>query len=150
MRGITPALSYELYNPFVDSNRQLQRTNADSNGVFNPTSLTLDVRLYGRAKTKSEILQMFEAIVPIFQPNINLDVNVTDDLQCDINIGMIDTEISVPMSYERKQRGFEEFTLYFHIDVNYFRVKKELIGKDLGFEIITEKNDFLEGFIPDE
>ena len=149
LRGLSPSLSYEIYNPFMDENRQLQRTNSDEFGTWNPTPLTLDVRIYGRAKTKSEILQIFESIVPMFQSNINLNVNIDDDHSVDINIKMVDTEMLLPMSYERKARTFEEFTIYFHIDVEYYRIKKDLSGKELDFEIITEKNDFLEGFIND-
>lgn len=145
LRSVTPSLSYELYNPFIDPVRQLNRTKA-IDGNWNPTPMTLDTRLYCRAKTKTELLQIYESIIPIFQPNVNLDVTIDDSVTNDINIKMIDSEMILPMIYSRQDKDFNEFTLYFHIDCNYNRIKKSPEGQELSFDIITDKNDNLEGY----
>ena len=149
--NVVPQLAIEFFNPFMDSMRQLNKTNSE-NGNWNPAPLTLDTRLYCRTKHKTDLFQIFEMIVPIFQPNVNLNVTIYDGsdggepIINDIDIQMIDVEMDLPMVRGREEQDLEEFTLYFHIDCNFNRVKKTPVGKVLDFEIITDKNDNLEEY----
>lgn len=124
-----PRLSFEITGFQRDPSRQMnamQQRKAvvagQTNSVFNPVPYNLTVALYAVAKYQTDALQMFEQIVPIFNPAYILtmkampQLNLTDDLP--IVLDTVQHEDTYDQKFE--QRRLVIFTFNFTLQLNYF------------------------------
>lgn len=124
-----PRLAFEITGISRDSSRQMNGNmlrrgvvNGQVNSSFNPVPYDLTVTLYAVAKTQSDALQMFEQIVPTFNPSYTLTMNampelgMTDDLP--ITLDSVSHEDNYDDAFEKRRQIMWIFT--FTLQLNYF------------------------------
>lgn len=124
-----PRLSFEITGLQPDASRRMnpmqQRkavVGGQVNSVFNPAPWNLNVSLYAIAKYQTDALQMFEQIVPIFNPMYIVTVKAMPQLNLTDDVPIILDTVQHEDNYDAKfqERRVVVFTFNFTIQLNYF------------------------------
>lgn len=105
---ILPRLSFEVVSFDYDGARkinsmnQLSKTNSQTTAgrVYGPTPYNLTVNLYAYSKNQDDGLQIFEQIVPAFNPDFSVPVNYIPELGIKHDLLMVLNSVTFDDSYE--------------------------------------------------
>jgi hypothetical protein len=124
-----PRLAFEITGFQPDASRRMnpmqQRkavVNGQTNSVFNPAPWNLNVSLYAIAKYQTDALQMFEQIIPMFNPSYIVTMKSLPELNLTDDVPIILDTVQHEDTYDQKfeQRRIVTFTFNFTIQMNYY------------------------------
>lgn len=124
-----PRMSFEITNYSYDSERNLNkmnrvtcRTPEGSPSTFVPAPWNLNISLYILTKNQEDGLQILEQILPTFNPEFTLAINVLSDLNIVHNVPFILNDVSVMDEYDGdfETRRFVTHTLNFTAKLNLY------------------------------
>lgn len=105
---VLPRMSFEVVAFEYDGARKINLNNqtqavisqTQSKRVFGPVPYNLTINLYAYAKNQDDGLQIFEQIVPAFNPDFNVTVNYVPDLGIKHDLPIILNSVTYDDQYE--------------------------------------------------
>jgi len=110
---ILPRMSFEVISFEYDGARKINNMNSyanvtsqtSANRVYGPTPYNLTVNLYAYAKNQDDGLQIFEQIVPAFNPDFNVTVNYIPELGIKHDLPIILNSVTFQDDFEGDLEG---------------------------------------------
>lgn len=124
-----PRMSFEITGISYDQSRKLNRINQITcyqQGAMTstrvPVPYNIEISLYVLTKTQEDALQIIEQIIPYFNPEYNLSVRFTEDINTNLDVPVVLNSISVQDEYDGdfQTRRFVTYTLDFTLKANVF------------------------------
>lgn len=110
---ILPRLSFEVISFEYDGARKINSMNTygkvtgqnTASRVYGPTPYNLTINLYAYSKNQDDGLQIFEQIVPAFNPDFNVTVNYIPELGIKHDLPIILNSVTFQDDYEGELEG---------------------------------------------
>ena len=128
---VLPRMAFEMlsinYDPsrrvsLVQQNRAVNNTNNTLNSQYAPSPYNIEVALYIYSKNQDDGLQILEQILPYFNPDFNLSLNVIPKLNIKNDLPIVLNNIQYDDQYEGdfNQRRAIIWTLNFTLKLNFY------------------------------
>ncbi len=148
---VLPRMAFEMlsieYDPsrrvsLVQQNRAVNSTSSTVNAQYAPSPYNIQVALYAYVKNQDDGLQILEQILPYFNPDYNLSLNVIPQLNIKNDLPIVLNDISYEDQYEGDftQRRAIIWTLNFTMKLNFYGpINKQSVIRTVNVDTFSDE-----------